>query len=46
MSAARNEQTVLNSLLAAMSFPVCNKQFPVPTAGNSPVEVSYFNGFA
>jgi hypothetical protein len=36
---------VLNSLLVAMSFPVCNKKFPVPIAGNSSKEVSCFKGF-
>ena len=35
---------VLNSLLVAMSFPVCNKKFPVPIAGNSSKKASCFKG--
>ena len=31
---AANEQTFI-SLLAELALPVCNKKFPVPTAGNS-----------
>ena len=40
MSASRRQTDILNSLLSAMLFPVCNKKFPVPIAGNSPKEVS------
>lgn len=45
MSASRQQADILNSLLSAMLFPVCNRKFPVPIAGNSPKEVSCFNGF-
>ena len=37
-------QTFSNSLLSAMLFPVCNKKFPVPIAGNSSKNVPRFNG--
>ncbi len=45
MYASRQQTDILNSLLGAMSFPVCNKKFPVLIAGNSTKEVSCFNGF-
>ena len=35
---------ILNSLLGAMLFPVWNKKFPDPIAGNSSKDVSYFKG--
>jgi hypothetical protein len=36
---------ILNSLLRTMHFPVRNKRFPDPIAGNSSKDVWCFNGF-
>ena|SRR5215207_5340366 len=43
--AAVQQADILNSLLDAMLFLVCAQEFPAPIAGNSPEEVSCFNGF-
>jgi hypothetical protein len=45
MSASRKQSDILNSLLGATRFPVSDKKFPVPIAGNPSKQLWCFNGF-
>ena len=42
---SRQQADVLNSLLGAMLFPVCNKNSLFQLQGMRPKEVPYFSGF-